>query len=110
MKGTPFVIKTDQKNLKYLLDQRVLSIIYQKDVKLLGLNYNIQYKPESSNSAVDVISRREQMNTATEVLYTVTTSTPAWIFEVINSYCLRNFWSIMRASLHLVLKWEQAFV
>lgn len=52
-------------------------MIRQKGIiKLLRLRYTIKYKQESSNSMVDALSRREQVNIATEVLYIVTHQLP----------------------------------
>lgn len=45
LEGTPFFIKTDQRSLKYLLDQTISFMIQQKGImKLLGLDCTIQYK------------------------------------------------------------------
>lgn len=47
---SPFVIKTDQQSIKHLLEQRLHTMIQQKGVvKLLGLDYEIQYKRGTEN-------------------------------------------------------------
>jgi len=57
--GHHFIIKTDQKALKYLLEQRVMDGEQQKWVsKLLGYQFEIRYKPGRENSAADALSRR----------------------------------------------------
>ncbi|KAF7825235.1 TMV resistance protein N [Senna tora] len=57
--GHRFTIQTDQKVLKYLLEQRIIDPDQQKWVsKLMGYNFEIQYKPGVENKAADTLSRR----------------------------------------------------
>ena len=63
--GKEFVIKTDQRSLKHLLDQKAVSTIQQRWAsKLIGLKYKIEYKPGVNNKVVDALSRRPQLETA----------------------------------------------
>lgn len=56
--GQKVIIKTDQKSLKHLLDQRAISGDQHKwAYKLLGLDYNIWYKPGVENKVADALSR-----------------------------------------------------
>ena len=56
--GKQFVVRIDQRNLCFLLEQRVVEAEYQKWIlKLMPYNFIIQYKPSSTNSAADALSR-----------------------------------------------------
>ena len=61
-----FVIKTDQRSLKYLLEQRLNTPIQQQWLpKLLEFDYEIQYKEGKKNLVADALSRV----TGSEVLH-----------------------------------------
>lgn len=61
-----FIIKTDQKSLKYLLEQRLNTPIQQQWLpKLLEFDYEIQYRQGKENVVADALSRVE----GTEILH-----------------------------------------
>lgn len=56
--GKKFYIQTDQRSLKYLLEQRIGTPEQQKWVsKLLGYHYEIKYKPGRENNVADSSQR-----------------------------------------------------
>ncbi|KAL0313077.1 UNVERIFIED_CONTAM: Retrovirus-related Pol polyprotein from transposon.6 [Sesamum radiatum] len=80
--GRHFIIKTDHQSLKYILEQKVDNVLQQKWIsKLLGLDYEIQYKKERDNIAADALSRKEQTD-----CFTITVIIPNWITDIERSY------------------------
>lgn len=56
--GAHFIIKTDQKSLKWLLNQKISTPFQQFWLsKLMGFDYEIQYKSGTENWAADALSR-----------------------------------------------------
>ncbi|XP_071912354.1 uncharacterized protein [Coffea arabica] len=86
--GHHFVIRTDHQALKYLLEQRLTHLLQQKwPTKLLGLDYEIQYKKGSNNGVADALSRRKieevrDSNAITHYMCALSTVQPAWILQV----------------------------
>jgi len=56
-----FIIKTDQRSLKYLLEQRLNTPVQQQWLpKLLEFDYEIQYRQGKENLVADALSRVEE--------------------------------------------------
>lgn len=57
--GARFLVKTNQHNLKFMLELREIGDAYQKWVmKLIGFDFSIVYAPGSKNAMADALSRR----------------------------------------------------
>ena len=56
--GNKFIVRTDQQNLKYLLEHRIMNPEYQKLVpKLLGFDFEIQFRLGLDNKVADTLSK-----------------------------------------------------
>lgn len=85
LQQSPFVIRTDQRALSHLDEQRLTTPWQQKALtKLLGLQYSIVYKKGSSNQVADALSRHPAI-TVGEVL-AITMGTPEWLQEIRAGY------------------------
>ena len=57
--GRHFVVRTDQQSLRYITQQREIGAEFQKWMsKLMGYDFEVQYKPGSSNRVADALSRK----------------------------------------------------
>lgn len=100
LQGHKFIIKTDQQALKYLLDQKVLNPMQQRGfTKLLGLNYEIQYKKGVENKVADALSRCVLEGSCTAI----TSVVPMWIQNVVSSYCNDPYFTKVVAAKHWIL-------
>ncbi|CAH9132841.1 unnamed protein product [Cuscuta epithymum] len=84
----PFIIRTDQVSLKYLVDQRISTPIQHKYLtKLLGYDYKIEYKKGLENKVADALSRRDQQeDNVINSCSTITLIQPVWQEELSLSY------------------------
>lgn len=54
-----FVVRTDQQSLRFITQQAEIGADYQKWVsKLMGFDFEVQYKPGTSNKVADALSRK----------------------------------------------------
>jgi hypothetical protein len=59
--GHRFVVRTDHRSLRFLLDQRLTTIPQHQWVsKLLGFDFVVEYKPGAQNVVADALSRRDE--------------------------------------------------
>lgn len=85
LQGAEFVIRTDQRSLIHLGDQKLATPWQQKALtKLMGLQYRLVYKKGSENNATDALSRRVA-DDSTEVL-SLSVCIPVWLEEVQKGY------------------------
>ncbi|GJU82173.1 transposon Tf2-1 polyprotein [Tanacetum coccineum] len=72
--GSRFIIRTDQKSIRGLLDQ-VIQTPEQHHylAKLLGYSYTIEYKPGVENGVADALSRRPEGEPAVSKFLTLST-------------------------------------
>ncbi|WVZ49241.1 hypothetical protein U9M48_000615 [Paspalum notatum var. saurae] len=57
--GRPFIVKTDHRSLKFLLDQRLSTIPqHQWASKLIGFDFMVEFKPGHANVVADALSHR----------------------------------------------------
>lgn len=78
-----FIIRTDHKSLAHLSEQRLTTSIQHKAfVKLMGLQYKIQYKKGALNQAADALSRQHE----DKEVNAITTCVPKWTSDLIAGY------------------------
>lgn len=59
--GKPFIVRTDQKSLKFLLEQRISTPLQTRWLpKIMGYEYVIQYKKGRENQGADALSRKAE--------------------------------------------------
>lgn len=86
LQHSEFVIRTDQRSLLNLTDQRLNTPIQQRAfTKLVGLQFQIQYKAGPTNRAADALSRRT--HTKAVELAAIAVCKPTWLEAILASYC-----------------------
>ncbi|XP_026410936.1 uncharacterized protein LOC113306183 [Papaver somniferum] len=84
LQGHKFNIRTDHQSIHYFLNKKITTSLQQKYlIKLLGFDYEIQYKKGTANIVVDALYRRPMTEAAFNA---ISLSTPSWIQDVIHSY------------------------
>lgn len=81
--GREFILKTDHQSLLHLIEQTVTSRLQQKALlKLMDLQYKIQFKKGVTNTAADALSRMPDQ----EIIHSISTSTLAWLERLQQGY------------------------
>ncbi|KAL4591834.1 hypothetical protein LXL04_004807 [Taraxacum kok-saghyz] len=71
--GRHFIIRTDQKSLRFSLEQWVIRNQYQKWVcKLMGYQFKIHYKKGTTNMAADALSRKLETDSELQTISSTT--------------------------------------
>ena len=85
LQHSEFTLKTDQKSLAHLDEQRLTTPWQHKALtKLLGLKYKICYKQGSENRAADALSR--VTNSPHQELLAMSTLQSPWLQDLVDSY------------------------
>ena len=109
--GRPFIVRTAQQSLKYLLEQKIGTPTQQKwFAKLLGYAFVVQYKKGIDNLVADVLSRKvetennlvsdvlsskaksedftfeDDLDSQEGVLCMISFPSPAWLTDLKTSY------------------------
>jgi RNase H-like domain found in reverse transcriptase len=85
--GSSFIIKTDQINLKHLLEQEIYTTLQHRGLsKLLGFDYTIEYKKDIDNKVADAFSRTDEFSNNSLCITVDFTSVfelePQWITDI----------------------------
>jgi len=84
--GRPFVVKTDQQSLKFLLEQKVGTPFQQKWItKLLGYDFVVEYKKGVENRVVDALSKKEGWEEGLS-LSLLSIPTASWVEDLKQQY------------------------
>jgi hypothetical protein len=96
--GHRFKVKTDQQALKHLLQQRMGTPTQQRWVsKLLGFDFEVEYKQGKENKTADALSRihstdqqavmqEDETHSHTAHNHAISISNPTWIEELKKAY------------------------
>lgn len=73
--GRKFVVRTDQRSLRHLWEQKITTTAQEKWlVKLMGYDFTIEYKKGKENLVADALSRRNASGVAA-----ISTPVPNWL-------------------------------
>ena len=88
--GNPFLIRTDQQSLKFILEQRIGTPTQQKWItQLLGYSFVVEYKKGRENKATNALSRMEPILDSLDKaasLYLISFPCPLWLDLLKYSY------------------------
>ncbi|KAJ7954398.1 Ty3/gypsy retrotransposon protein [Quillaja saponaria] len=87
--GNHFIVKTDHQALKHLLEQKECNGVLQKWLsKLMGLDYEIQYKKGKDNTVADALSRVQHDKDSETVYLVLSVVTTDLVGRIVASYQL----------------------
>jgi hypothetical protein len=79
----PFIIRTDHRSLQHLTGQRLATKLQRKAmIKLMDLQYTIQYKKGTTNAAADALSRVEH----DQEVQAISECIPTWVQKLKEGY------------------------
>jgi hypothetical protein len=106
-----FTIRTDQKSLHHLTEQRFRTGIQHKSfMKLIGLRYTIQYKKGITNAAANALSRRPPPVD----FMAISSVVPSWLDKLVAGYSdnasTKKLWAELSVigSIQRDLPWNKA--
>jgi hypothetical protein len=74
--GQEFIIRTYNTSLAYLIEQKATSQLQLKAImKLMDLNFKIQYETGITNAAADALSRYPP----SDFVFAISASNPTWL-------------------------------
>jgi len=82
--GHPFIVRTDHKSLKFLLEQRVATVAQQRWIsKLFGYDFVIKFKKGKENTVADALSRQSDHLSDHEdcSISLISFPTPSWAYS-----------------------------
>ena len=92
--GKPFLVRTDQQSLKYILEQKIGTPAQQKWItKLLGYAFMVEYKRGKENVVADAFSRQVSgggVSSQEGVLCMISFPTPDWLAQLKASYATNH--------------------
>lgn len=103
--GRHFIVRSDQQSLRFLTQQREVNTDYQKWVtKLLGFDFEIQYKAGTTNRVADALSRKQ----VGEVVLNSLVTAPVVYWDVLDKE-IQNDSMLQRLKRDLVTKDKDHF-
>lgn len=96
--GRRFITKTDQRSIKFLLDQRICQESQHPWLqKLAGYDYLIEYKRGTENQATDALSRRHEEEGVVQVDgRSMTIVLPSWFDAVKEMVKISNYFKELK--------------
>ena len=83
--GQEFIIRTDHRSLQFLTEQKATTKLQHKALlKLMDLNFRIQYKKGTTNAAADALSRCPLFTS--EDICSIYAGTPTWLDRLQEGY------------------------